>query len=279
MKLEIIIGILLFFLCTGCYRSQSGSDDQSTESGSTDTGDTEVLCCLDETDADTADSETMSDSSHTSHPMDSDSDSQGDTQTESDMDTDSHTQDTSETDSQTDEDTASSTDTDSDAAVDCAGKAVWYDSATSLCWEIVPGNSDLAYSDAYDYCENATTGGYNDWKLPNVEQLRTLILGCPETETGGPCQDYPEIIEACYGCGIKDDTDENRCYWNELFGSQCTGRFWTTTRSYYERNTVIDFEEAFISRDWPGDPDPDTDPGRRAGDRGDRGGAPARLEL
>ena len=44
------------------------------------------------------------------------------------------------------------------------------------------------WSDAVNYCKKLNENGYNDWRLPNIDELRTLIKNCSKTETGGECQ-------------------------------------------------------------------------------------------
>ena len=53
--------------------------------------------------------------------------------------------------------------------------------------------NDLEWEDAVSYCKNLTELGYNDWRLPTVNELRTLIQNCSYTETGGSC----EITDEC----------------------------------------------------------------------------------
>ena len=51
----------------------------------------------------------------------------------------------------------------------------------------------LEWENAVSYCKNLTELGYSDWRLPTVNELRTLIQNCSYTETGGSC----EITDEC----------------------------------------------------------------------------------
>jgi len=43
------------------------------------------------------------------------------------------------------------------------------------------------WNDAVDYCNNLTACGYSDWRLPNINELRTLIKNCPGSQSSGAC--------------------------------------------------------------------------------------------
>lgn len=49
-------------------------------------------------------------------------------------------------------------------------------------------SDSMLWNDAVNYCKNLNEGGHNDWKLPNIDELRTLIKNCPKTENGGECK-------------------------------------------------------------------------------------------
>ncbi|MBO4711583.1 DUF1566 domain-containing protein [bacterium] len=61
-----------------------------------------------------------------------------------------------------------------------------------------PKNKELQWSnkaprgmnlnEAINYCKNLTEDGHSDWRLPNIDELRTLIKNCPKSETGGQCK-------------------------------------------------------------------------------------------
>ena len=45
----------------------------------------------------------------------------------------------------------------------------------------------MNWNSAVSYCENLTEDGHSDWRLPDIDELRTTIKNCPKTETGGEC--------------------------------------------------------------------------------------------
>ena len=46
----------------------------------------------------------------------------------------------------------------------------------------------MGWNDAVKYCKKLKEGGYNDWRLPNIDELRTLIINHSGTEIGGSCK-------------------------------------------------------------------------------------------
>ena len=49
-------------------------------------------------------------------------------------------------------------------------------------------SNQIYWSGIKEYCENLTEGGYSDWRLPNIDELRTTIKNCFKTEHGGLCK-------------------------------------------------------------------------------------------
>ena len=61
----------------------------------------------------------------------------------------------------------------------------------------------MTFKEAGDYCYYLDELDYRDWRLPTVDELRTLIKDCPKTETGGSCGLTDECIakeESVYNC-------------------------------------------------------------------------------
>lgn len=58
---------------------------------------------------------------------------------------------------------------------------------------------------ALSYCDNLTEGGYSDWRLPNIDALRTLIQNCPNTSSGGKCNVSSSCLSSGGGAGCQSD--------------------------------------------------------------------------
>jgi len=82
-----------------------------------------------------------------------------------------------------------------------------------------PGN----WSYAMAYCEGLELAGRNDWRLPQIQELRSLILGCPGQEEGGACEaedpdclNTAECREDCNACPLLEGPGEDGCYRDPL---------------------------------------------------------------
>ena len=110
-----------------------------------------------------------------------------------------------------------------------------YDSTSHLTWS---KKTDTTYnwSDAGTYCDGLSEGGYTDWRLPTISELRTLIKNCSDTQMpGGSCGVRDDSVvclsdscqgEDCYSCS-SDSTG-----WHSKFGE--TGWFWSSSTNVYD---------------------------------------------
>jgi hypothetical protein len=100
---------------------------------------------------------------------------------------------------------------------DQPGQPVVLDSVTGLSWqgctgELSGSNCDLGairlryWIDALSYCQNLTWGGYGDWYLPNVMELRSIV----NNRTAAPALD------------------------STIFSATPSDYFWTSTTSVAE---------------------------------------------
>lgn len=75
-------------------------------------------------------------------------------------------------------------------------------SVEKITWDEVFGEKN--------YCSTLNEGGYHDWKVPNFEEIRTLIINCPNMEYGGDCK-YKSVAIDCGRYCDEGDEDLNKC--------------------------------------------------------------------
>ena len=106
------------------------------------------------------------------------------------------------------------------------------DPETDLIWS-GKSTETMLWADAVNYCKDMNEGGFSDWRLPTISELRTLIQNCSKTERGGTCGVTDDCLsysecrnDDCGGCRI----DENNPGQYSKFGE--SGWFWSSsTRS------------------------------------------------
>lgn len=121
----------------------------------------------------------------------------------------------------------------------------WTDSSSGLTWRIQPAVYEIEcpivmdtgpWQEAMDYCENLTWDGHSDWRLPTISELRSLIRGCPGTESGGSCRvtdrcpSYSSCWteETCWACSVGGGPAKG-CYWPDEIEGSCE---WYWSSSY-----------------------------------------------
>lgn len=133
----------------------------------------------------------------------------------------------------------------------------WFDSATGLTWQKDPGDVELAWAPAIDYCRNYQGG--KGWRLPDIDELRSLIRGCPDTISGGPCRESVQCSSAgldcydgekCMGCMDWKGPGKNGCYWPSELDGPCEWYWSSTTQSDLETYACFaHFRMAHLSHD------------------------------
>ncbi len=75
-------------------------------------------------------------------------------------------------------------DSETDTTSGQRGTGVWCDSTSGLYWQNPPYNQKTFKNDAIEYCGNLSLDNYDDWRLPKIQELITLIRGCDSIECG-----------------------------------------------------------------------------------------------
>ena len=114
--------------------------------------------------------------------------------------------------------------------------------------ELFSFDYDIFWRKAFEYCENLEKNGHTDWRLPNIDELRTIIKNCPATESGGMCKVSEEkdcLSEECRescSCEMKED---NGGYYSRLGDSLA---LWSNTPdpASSDNALVVDFKSAGV---------------------------------
>jgi len=132
--------------------------------------------------------------------------------------------------------------------------AVFNDSGSGLQWQNYDIDSFVTFEKAVAYCENLELGSYSNWRLPSIEELRSLVRGCDKTFTGGTCNIQNHCTEtssgcsvSCFGCSSGEGPDENYLYWPTELNLPSMYKYWSSTLYDGERKAwTMDFENAGI---------------------------------
>jgi len=80
----------------------------------------------------------------------------------------------------------------------------WIDSSTGLMWQ-AGAVQNRTWQEAMDYCDGLDYEGYTDWKLPNLDELKSLVKGCDKTTN---CT----VTSSCTGyTACHNDSCKNGC--------------------------------------------------------------------
>jgi hypothetical protein len=125
----------------------------------------------------------------------------------------------------------------------------WTDSATKLTWT-TNVEEVLSHEAASTYCADLELDGHKDWRLPTVNELRSIITGCGATETSGACEVTDNCLssacraDSCGGC----EAIPNDCYIKPALKSHCGYTWASATQSDYTDNAWgVGFNGAHVS--------------------------------
>ncbi len=137
-----------------------------------------------------------------------------------------------------------------------------YCAEDDLCWQRKTFAWALTFLEAESYCNSLRLAVFSDWRLPNLDELRTLVDGCSASVAGGACgvRDDCSICatpvcwtrDLCEGCGDGFGPGPGNCYWHGTFGAECELWFWSSTRCSDESNNYwfVDFQSGNIYHEW-----------------------------
>ena len=129
----------------------------------------------------------------------------------------------------------------------------WIDPGNALVWELVPGGGNPSVGDAMTYCDGLTLAGASGWRVPTLDELRTLVRGCADTQSAGACGLADDCStsdcrnDACDGCidAANQGPGMFGCYWEPNLQGEC-GRYWTSAGPGGGLGWIVDFDDATV---------------------------------
>ncbi len=137
----------------------------------------------------------------------------------------------------------------------CVDDRTFIDEDTGLMWRDIHSVSGEGLNRAQVSCVPYL--GYEDWRLPTIDELRTLVRGCPSVEPSGSCGVTTTCLEpacvtsgqcTCAGDMTKTKFDKG-CFGHPKMVGQCAA-FWSSSQvtkaSIQHEWWVLDFYEARV---------------------------------
>lgn len=141
-------------------------------------------------------------------------------------------------------------------ACNAAKADIWYDSTSGLTWQNT-GISTYAPSGGTTACANLSLGGYSDWRLPTISELRSLVRSCAKITTGGTCSvtsscaTYASCYNSsnCGSCTVGSGPSDTGMYWDAELLDVGTAYWSSTVLSDYPTTTTwyIDFSTGTLT--------------------------------
>ena len=103
-----------------------------------------------------------------------------------------------------------------------------YDSDTGLFWQKQKSEDRKTWHSAINYCENLTLCGYSDWRLPSVENFKSILDNCGS-----------DIGDNCDNCA-----NSNKC--SEMYPGD-TSWYWTSDEYSSSYAWSVDFYDGHVS--------------------------------
>ena len=103
----------------------------------------------------------------------------------------------------------------------------YLDTKTGLMWQ-GETQEEMTWDDAMEYAEDLSEGGYDDWRLPTIEELTTLI-------------DYTQTLPATNIPNIRSSY-----YWSSTTSASSTSNAWGVYFYYGNVNGYVKSDSLYV---------------------------------
>ncbi len=111
---------------------------------------------------------------------------------------------------------------------------VWCDTARNLMWQEPPASGTFTLSEAQAYCNTLQLYDHDDWRLPTIDELRSLLRGCiPSCSVSVSCPSSSSLscADGCLdGCFTSKGPGADGCYWDPALSGSCFD-YWSSTEA------------------------------------------------
>ena len=148
------------------------------------------------------------------------------------------------------------------ACIDPESIFVWRDETTGLSWQGLPASTALSWGAADAYCSELVLDASDDWRLPDIGELRSIVQGC---DSGGTSEQPCAVTSACTswsgcfeygecgGCNAQSGPGEAGFYLPSALrkGAGFVGEEWSTSRvisaTTQEQRWTVVFKDGSVS--------------------------------
>ncbi|HOW51673.1 MAG TPA: DUF1566 domain-containing protein [bacterium] len=106
------------------------------------------------------------------------------------------------------------------------------DENTGLMWQRERAGNSMKHAAAIEYCNDLSLGGYSDWRLPSISELKTLIVGCQSgtdaCKVSDNCLSSSCYSDSCY-CKGSQGPGEDGFYWQKGVWQGGGTYFWSSS--------------------------------------------------
>lgn len=131
-----------------------------------------------------------------------------------------------------------------------ASSAITAERIGNLYWS-EKGPKKMNLTEAQGYCRRLNESGISGWRLPTIDELRTIIRSCPGSQSGGACKVSenkgclaPNCISSACKCG------SNNMGKYSVFGDK--EYLWSSSEKSSDRVYTVDFSHAEINHQYIG---------------------------
>ncbi|MBW1873273.1 MAG: DUF1566 domain-containing protein, partial [Deltaproteobacteria bacterium] len=114
--------------------------------------------------------------------------------------------------------------------IHASASGVYRDPDSTLIWQKTPIGGGLPWKRAKEFCDRLILDGKTDWRMPNRDELKSLVKGC-------------KLKYRQHYCPHNKGPGKNGCYWPQGLDGDCPfgrspGQFWTASGNDSHANFI-----------------------------------------